>query len=120
VSEQLLIALLCRGHCMLPGMPGLAKTLLVSAMGSSLGLPLRRSHFAAELRLGDIPGTDSLEEDQPTGKLVFRFVEGPLFGNVILADEINRTPPKTQSALLEAMEERQLTVGGQTYPLPHP
>lgn len=120
VSEQLMIGLLCRGHCMLQGMPGLAKTLLVSTIASLLDLKFRRIQFTPDLMPGDITGTDILEEDHTTGKRVFRFVEGPLFGNVILADEINRTPPKTQSALLEAMQERQLTVCGQTYKLPDP
>ena len=120
VSEQLLIGLLCRGHCMLQGMPGLAKTLLVSTLASLLDLRFRRIQFTPDLMPGDITGTEILEEDHTTGKRIFRFVEGPLFGNIILADEINRTPPKTQSALLEAMQERQLTVCGQTYKLPDP
>jgi MoxR-like ATPase len=120
VSEQLMIGLLCRGHCMLQGMPGLAKTMLVSTIASLLELRFRRIQFTPDLMPGDITGTEILEEDHTTGKRVFRFVEGPLFGNVILADEINRTPPKTQSALLEAMQERQLTICGQTYHLPDP
>ncbi|MEM1070523.1 MAG: MoxR family ATPase [Planctomycetota bacterium] len=120
VSEQLLIGLLCRGHCILQGMPGLAKTMLVSTLASLTDLTFRRVQFTPDLMPGDITGTEVLEEDHTTGKRVFRFVEGPLFGNVILADEINRTPPKTQSALLEAMQERQLTVCGKTYPLPEP
>jgi MoxR-like ATPase len=118
VAEQLLIALLCRGHCILQGMPGLAKTMLVSTLASLLDLTFRRVQFTPDLMPGDITGTEILEEDHATGRRFFRFVEGPLFGNVILADEINRTPPKTQSALLEAMQERQLTVCGKTYPLP--
>jgi MoxR-like ATPase len=105
---------------MLQGMPGLAKTLLVSTIASLLDLNFRRIQFTPDLMPGDITGTEILEEDHTTGKRVFRFVQGPLFGNVILADEINRTPPKTQSALLEAMQERQLTVCGQTYKLPDP
>jgi MoxR-like ATPase len=120
VIEQLVIALLCRGHCILQGMPGLAKTLLISTLASLLHLEFRRVQFTPDLMPADITGTDVLEEDRTTGKRAFRFVKGPLFGNVILADEINRTPPKTQSALLEAMQERQLTVGGETYPLPDP
>ena len=120
VSEQLLIALLCRGHCILQGMPGLAKTMLVSTMASLIDMSFRRVQFTPDLMPGDITGTEVLEEDHTTGKRIFRFVEGPLFGNVILADEINRTPPKTQSALLEAMQERQITVCGQTYKLPDP
>ena len=120
VSEQLLIAMLCRGHCILQGMPGLAKTMMVSTMASVIDLSFRRVQFTPDLMPGDITGTEVLEEDHTTGKRIFRFVEGPLFGNVILADEINRTPPKTQSALLEAMQERQLTVCGKTYQLPDP
>ena len=120
VVEQLMIGMLCRGHCILQGMPGLAKTMLVSTVASLLDLSFRRIQFTPDLMPGDITGTEILEEDHTTGKRVFRFVEGPLFGHVILADEINRTPPKTQSALLEAMQERQLTVCGQTYQLPDP
>lgn len=120
VSEQLLIALLCRGHCILQGMPGLAKTMLVSTMASLIDMSFRRVQFTPDLMPGDITGTEVLEEDHTTGKRIFRFVEGPLFGNVILADEINRTPPKTQSALLEAMQEHQITVCGKTYSLPDP
>ena len=120
VSEQLLIALLCRGHCILQGMPGLAKTMLVSTVASLIDMTFRRVQFTPDLMPGDITGTEILEEDHTTGKRIFRFVEGPLFGNVVLADEINRTPPKTQSALLEAMQERQLTVCGKTYKLPDP
>ena len=120
VIEQLMVALLCRGHCILEGVPGLAKTLMVSTLSSLLNQTFRRIQFTPDLMPADITGTDILEEDHTTGKRVFRFVKGPLFGNMILADEINRTPPKTQSALLESMQERQLTVGGQTYPLPNP
>lgn len=120
VAEQLLIAMLCKGHCILQGMPGLAKTMLVSTVASLIDLSFRRVQFTPDLMPGDITGTEVLQEDQTTGKRVFQFIEGPLFGNVILADEINRTPPKTQSALLEAMQERQLTVCGKTYKLPDP
>ena len=120
VIEQMFVTVLCRGHCILEGMPGLAKTLLVSTLSSLLQLQFRRIQFTPDLMPADITGTDVLEEDRTTGKRVFRFVQGPLFGNIILADEINRTPPKTQSALLEAMQERQLTIGGDTYPLPDP
>jgi MoxR-like ATPase len=120
VAEQLLIGVLCRGHCILQGMPGLAKTMLVSTLASLTDLTFRRVQFTPDLMPGDITGTEVLEEDHTTGKRIFRFVEGPLFGNVILADEINRTPPKTQSALLEAMQERQITVCGKTYKLPDP
>jgi len=120
VIEQLLVALLCRGHCILEGVPGLAKTLTVSTLASLLSQSFGRIQFTPDLMPADITGTEILEEDRTTGKRVFRFVKGPIFGNMILADEINRTPSKTQSALLEAMQERQLTVGGQTYPLPNP
>jgi MoxR-like ATPase len=120
VIEQLMAALLCRGHCILEGVPGLAKTLMVSTLASLLTQTFRRIQFTPDLMPADITGTDVLEEDRTTGKRVFRFLPGPLFGNMILADEINRTPPKTQSALLEATQERQLTVGGQTYALPNP
>jgi MoxR-like ATPase len=120
VIEQLLVVLLCRGHGMLEGVPGLAKTLLVSTLGSLLGMTFRRVQFTPDLMPSDITGTEILEEDHTTGKRVFKFIKGPLFGNIILADEINRTPPKTQSALLEAMQERQVTVGGETYALPDP
>ncbi|HUG19081.1 MAG TPA: AAA family ATPase [Planctomycetaceae bacterium] len=120
VIDQLLIGLLCRGHCILQGMPGLAKTMLVSTLSSVIDMSFRRIQFTPDLMPGDITGTEILEEDHTTGKRIFRFVEGPLFSNVILADEINRTPPKTQSALLEAMQEHQLTVCGKTYKLPDP
>jgi hypothetical protein len=99
VIEQLVVALLCRGHCILEGVPGLAKTLMVSTLASLLNQTFRRIQFTPDLMPADITGTDILEEDRTTGKRVFRFVKGPLFGNMILADEINRTPPKTQSAL---------------------
>jgi len=120
VINQLLVAMLCRGHCILEGVPGLAKTLLVSTVASILGLKFRRIQFTPDLMPADITGSDVLVEDQTTGKRVFQFIKGPLFAHIILADEINRTPPKTQSALLEAMQEQQLTVGGHTYPLLHP
>src|SRR3984885_2165017 len=120
VIEQLFVVLVCRGHCILEGVPGLAKTLIVSTLASLLNQTFRRIQFTPDLMPSDITGTDILEEDRTTGKRVFRFIPGPLFGNMILADEINRTPPKTQSALLEATQERQLTVAGQTYPLPNP
>ena len=120
VIEQLMMALICRGHCILEGVPGLAKTKLISTLASVLQLSFKRIQFTPDLMPADITGTDVLEEDHTTGKRIFRFIPGPLFGNMILADEINRTPPKTQSALLEAMEERQLTVAGNTYKLPDP
>lgn len=120
VIEQLMVVMLCRGHGMLEGVPGLAKTLVVSTLASLLNLKFKRIQFTPDLMPSDITGTEVLEEDHTTGKRIFRFVKGPIFGNIILADEINRTPPKTQSALLEAMQERQVTVGGETYPLPSP
>lgn len=120
VIEQTFITLICGGHSILEGVPGVAKTRLISTLASLVDLDFRRIQFTPDLMPGDITGSDVLEEDHTTGGKVFRFIPGPLFGNVILADEINRTPPKTQSALLEAMEERQLTVGGTTYTLPDP
>ncbi len=118
--DQIFITLICGGHAILEGVPGLAKTRLISTLAELTELDFRRIQFTPDLMPGDITGSDVLEEDVATGKRHFRFVKGPLFGNVILADEINRTPPKTQSALLEAMEERQLTAGGKTYDLPDP
>ncbi len=120
VTEQLMIGILCRGHCILQGMPGLAKTLLISQLAKLMDLSFHRIQFTPDLMPADITGGEVLEEDRTTGKRVFRFLKGPLFANLILADEINRTPPKTQSALLEAMEERQLSIAGHTYPLPEP
>jgi len=120
VTEQLMIAVLCRGHCILQGMPGLAKTLLISQMASLMDLTFHRIQFTPDLMPADITGGEVLEEDRATGRREFRFVKGPVFANLVLADEINRTPPKTQSALLEAMEERQLSVSGQTFKLPDP
>lgn len=120
VTEQLMIGILCRGHCILQGMPGLAKTLLISQLASLMDLTFHRIQFTPDLMPADITGGEVLEEDRTTGKRVFRFVQGPIFANLVLADEINRTPPKTQSALLEAMEERQLSIAGHTYRLPEP
>ena len=111
VVEELLISLFSRGHCLLEGVPGLAKTLLVSTLARSLDLSFSRIQFTPDLMPADIVGTDVLEEDKATGQRQMRFLEGPLFANVVLADEINRTPPKTQAALLEAMQERQVSVG---------
>src|SRR5438552_2012723 len=111
VLEQMLIALFVGGHCLVTGMPGTAKTLMVRTMADALGLRFRRIQFTPDLMPSDITGTDIIEEDLTTGHRKWTFVEGPIFGNVILADEINRTPPKTQAALLEAMQERQVTVG---------
>jgi len=120
VIEQVLVAMFCRGHALLVGVPGLAKTLLISTIAQVLHLSFKRIQFTPDLMPSDITGTDVLEEDRTTGKRVFRFVHGPLFANMILADEINRTPPKTQAALLEAMQERHVTVGEKTYALPDP
>ena len=117
--EQLLAAIYTRGHCLLEGVPGLAKTLIVSTLASILDVSFKRIQFTPDLMPSDITGTQVLEEDE-SGKRVFRFVEGPIFTNILLADEINRTPPKTQAALLEAMQERQATIGRETYSLPKP
>jgi MoxR-like ATPase len=111
VIEELLICLFSRGHCLLEGVPGLAKTLMISTLAKSLDLSFSRVQFTPDLMPADIIGTDVLEEDRATGARQLRFLEGPLFANVVLADEINRTPPKTQAALLEAMQERQVSVG---------
>jgi MoxR-like ATPase len=111
VIEELLIALFSRGHCILEGVPGLAKTLLISTLSKCLSLAFSRIQFTPDLMPSDITGTEIIEENRSTGHREFKFLEGPLFANVILADEINRTPPKTQAALLEAMQERQVTVG---------
>ncbi len=120
VIEQVLIALFVGGHCLLTGLPGTAKTLLVRTMADTLGLVFRRIQFTPDLMPSDITGTDIIEEDVTTGHRKWTFVPGPIFGNVLLADEINRTPPKTQSALLEAMQERSCTVRGHVYALPAP
>jgi MoxR-like ATPase len=120
VIEELLISLFSRGHCILEGVPGLAKTLMISTLSRTLNLDFSRIQFTPDLMPADITGTDVIEENRSTGSREFRFLEGPLFANVILADEINRTPPKTQAALLEAMQERQVTVGRVRHPLPDP
>ena len=119
VIEQLLIALFSQGHCLLVGVPGLAKTLLISTFAQILELPFNRIQFTPDLMPSDIIGTDIIEEDG-TGKRAFRFIKGPVFANIVLADEINRTPPKTQAALLQAMQEYQVTAGGRTYFLERP
>src|ERR1700732_2210167 len=111
VIEELLIALFSRGHCILEGVPGLAKTLMISTLAKSLSLAFSRIQFTPDLMPSDITGTEVIEENRSTGHREFKFLEGPLFANIILADEINRTPPKTQAALLEAMQERQVTAG---------
>src|SRR5437868_13100914 len=112
VIEELLIALLARGHCLLVGVPGLAKTLLISTLANVLDLRFNRIQFTPDLMPSDITGTDIIQEDPQTGRRVFHFVRGPIFANLLLADEINRTPPKTQAALLQAMQESQVTTGG--------
>jgi MoxR-like ATPase len=120
VLEMLLAALFARGHCLLVGVPGLAKTLMISTLARVLKLNFNRIQFTPDLMPADITGTDVLEEDQTTGKRAFRFVKGPVFSNIVLADEINRTPPKTQAALLQAMQEYHVTAGGQTFALDLP
>jgi len=120
VIDQLLIAVLSRGHCLLVGVPGLAKTLLISSLSGTLDLSFNRIQFTPDLMPGDITGTELLHIDPETSERRFRFAAGPIFANVILADEINRTPPKTQAALLESMMERQVSVGGVRHPLPDP
>jgi MoxR-like ATPase len=120
VIEELLIAIFARGHCLLVGVPGLAKTLMIRTLAESLTLSFSRIQFTPDLMPSDITGTEVLQEDQATGQRMFKFLHGPLFANVVLADEINRTPPKTQAALLEAMQERQVTVGGARHRLPDP
>src|SRR5476649_2062192 len=120
VLDQILIALFVGGHCLITGMPGTAKTLMVRTIAQTLGLAFKRIQFTPDLMPSDITGTDIIEEDPTTGRRRWTFVEGPIFGNILLADEINRTPPKTQSALLEAMQERACTVRGNVYQLPSP
>jgi MoxR-like ATPase len=120
VIEQLLMALFSRGHCLLVGVPGLAKTLLVSTVSKILHLSFKRIQFTPDLMPSDITGTDILQDDPETGRRRFVFLHGPIFANMVLADEINRTPPKTQAALLEAMQEHHVTAGSQTYHLPEP
>lgn len=120
IIDEMLTALLAGGHCLLEGVPGLAKTLMVKTMSQALHLSFRRIQFTPDLMPTDIIGTEILEEDHATGKRFFKFNKGPLFANIILADEINRTPPKTQSALLEAMQEFEVTYGGETYVLDRP
>ncbi len=120
VVDQVLMCIFCRGHGLVVGVPGLAKTLLISTMARTLSLGFSRIQFTPDLMPSDITGTEVIEEDKTTGARELRFVKGPIFANVILADEINRTPPKTQAALLEAMQERQVTVGGVQHHLPAP
>jgi len=120
IINQLIISLLSRGHCLLVGVPGLAKTLLIKTLAEVMDLKFSRIQFTPDLMPSDITGTEILEEDLATKKRNFRFISGPIFANIILADEINRTPPKTQAALLEAMQEHKVTAAGQTYQLPEP
>ncbi|HTN76517.1 MAG TPA: MoxR family ATPase [Pirellulaceae bacterium] len=120
VIEQLLIAIFSQGHCLLEGVPGLAKTLMVSMLSRSMHLNFNRIQFTPDLMPSDITGTEVIQEDKHSGTRTFKFLQGPIFANIILADEINRTPPKTQAALLEAMQEKQVTIGGQRHVLPAP
>ena len=120
VIEELIVTMLAGGHCLLVGVPGLAKTLMVRTLADSLGLSFNRIQFTPDLMPADITGTEVIQEDKRTGQREFRFLEGPVFANVVLADEINRTPPKTQAALLEAMQEHQVTTGGKRHKLPDP
>ncbi|NLP11520.1 MoxR family ATPase [bacterium] len=120
VIDELLIALFSRGHCLLVGVPGLAKTLLISTVARVLNLKFSRIQFTPDLMPSDITGTEVIEEDKSSGRKTFKFVQGPVFANMVLADEINRTPPKTQSALLQAMQEHEITAAGATYKLAEP
>jgi MoxR-like ATPase len=120
VLREVLICLLAGGHCLLRGVPGLAKTLLIKTLASAVDLKFNRIQFTPDLMPSDILGTDVIEEDVATGKRQIRFIPGPIFANIILADEVNRTPPRTQAALLEAMQEYQVTIGGVRYPLDRP
>jgi MoxR-like ATPase len=120
VVDEILIAIFARGHCVMQGVPGLAKTLLVSTLAQAMDLSFQRIQFTPDLMPSDITGTDVLQEDPETGRRRFEFMKGPIFANLLLADEINRTPPKTQAALLQAMQEQQVTVGSRTFDLPQP
>ncbi|MFT4639987.1 MAG: MoxR-like ATPase [Verrucomicrobiales bacterium] len=120
VIDQLIMAIYSQGHCLLEGVPGLAKTLMVSTLAKSMKLDFSRVQFTPDLMPSDITGTEVIQEDKASGAREFRFIKGPIFANIILADEINRTPPKTQAALLEAMQERQVTIGGTRHALPSP
>src|SRR5579862_5852776 len=120
VIEQLLTALFARGHCLFVGVPGLAKTLLISTLAEALNLSFSRIQFTPDLMPADITGTEVLEEDHTSGRRGFRFIKGPVFANLVLADEINRTPPKTQAALLQSMQEYRVTAAGHTHELPLP
>ena len=120
VLEEILIAIFTRSHALLVGVPGLAKTLMISTLAQTLQLSFKRVQFTPDLMPSDITGTEVIYSDQTTGDKQFKFLPGPLFANIVLADEINRTPPKTQAAMLEAMQERRVTVGGNSFPLPKP
>ncbi|MFN7182090.1 MAG: AAA family ATPase, partial [Planctomycetota bacterium] len=120
VLEQLLMCIFSRGHCIIVGVPGLAKTLMIRTLSQTLSLSFSRIQFTPDLMPSDIVGTEVIQEDKTTGERIFKFIRGPIFANIILADEINRTPPKTQSALLEAMQEYQVTVAGKKYDLEQP
>jgi MoxR-like ATPase len=120
VVEELLIAIFARGHCLLEGVPGLAKTLMISTLARALDLSFKRIQFTPDLMPSDITGTEVIQDNRTTGERVFRFIKGPVFANIVLADEINRTPPKTQAALLEAMQEKSVSVAGRQHPLPLP
>ena len=120
VIEELLVAMFAGGHCLLVGVPGLAKTLMVRTLADTLSLSFNRVQFTPDLMPSDITGTEVIQEDRTSGTREFRFIEGPIFTNVLLADEINRTPPKTQAALLEAMQEHQVTAGGKRHRLQEP
>ena len=120
VIEQVLISVFSRNHALLVGVPGLAKTLLISTLAQAMQMSFRRIQFTPDLMPSDITGTEVINMNPSTGEKEFRFLEGPLFSNIVLADEINRTPPKTQAAMLEAMQERRVTVGGKTFVLPAP
>jgi len=120
VKDQLLVALFARGHCIVTGVPGLAKTLLISTLAKTLGLSFNRIQFTPDMMPSDITGTEVLQQNVTTGQRELTFIRGPIFANIILADEINRTPPKTQSALLESMQEFQVTIGGKRYELARP
>src|SRR5260370_6692286 len=118
--KQVLIALFCQGHCILEGVPGLAKTLMISSIAELLSLTFKRIQFTPDLMPSDSTGTELLEEEEGTGRRRLRFIKGPIFGHIILGDEINRTPPKTQAALLQAMQEYKVTTAGEDYPLERP
>ena len=120
VLDQLMISIFAQGHCLLEGVPGLAKTLMVSTLAKTLHLEFNRIQFTPDLMPSDITGTEVIQEDRASGSREFRFLKGPIFSNIILADEINRTPPKTQAALLESMQEKQVTIGGKRHELPQP